>query len=62
MRHISKGYSNVKIAKILKIESKSCENAISRLLKKLEIPPDKEINQRVLITQKYFELTGRKVI
>jgi len=62
MRHISKGYSNIKIAKILKIESKSCENAISRLLKKLEIPPDKEINQRVLITQKYFELTGRKVI
>ena len=62
MRHISKGYSNIKIAKILKIESKSCENAISRLLKKLEIPPGKEINQRVLITQKYFELTGRKVI
>jgi len=62
MRHISKGYSNIKIAKILKIESKSCENAISRLLKKLEIPPDKEINQRVLITQKYFELTGRKII
>ena len=62
MRHISKGYSNVKIAKILKIEIKSCENAISRLLKKLEIPPDKEINQRVLITQKYFELSGKEVI
>ena len=59
MRHISKGYSNVKIAKILKIELKSCENAISRLLKKLDIPPDKEINQRVLITQKYFELSGK---
>ena len=62
MRHISKGYSNVKIAKILKIEIKSCENAISRLLKKLEIPPDKEVNQRVLITQKYFELSGKEVI
>jgi DNA-binding NarL/FixJ family response regulator len=62
MRHISKGYSNIKIAKILKIEQKSCENAISRLLKKLNIPPDKEVNQRVLITQKYFELSGKEVI
>ena len=62
MRHVSKGYSNIKIAKILKIEQKSCENAISRLLKKLEIPPDKEVNQRVLVTQKYFELSGKEVI
>ena len=62
MRHISKGYSNIKIAKILKIEQKSCENAISRLLKKLNIPPDKEVNQRVLVTQKYFELSGKEVI
>ena len=62
MRHISKGYSNIKIAKLLKIEQKSCENAISRLLKKLEIPPDKEVNQRVLVTQKYFELSGKEVI
>jgi DNA-binding NarL/FixJ family response regulator len=62
MRHISKGYSNIKIAKILKIEQKSCENAISRLLKKLKIPPDKEINQRVLVAQKYFELSGKEVI
>jgi len=62
MRHISKGYSNIKIARILKIEQKSCENAISRLLKKLEIPPDKEVNQRVLVTQKYFELSGKEVI
>lgn len=62
MRHISKGYSNVKIAKILKIEQKSCENAISRLLKKLEIPAGREINQRVLVTRKYFELSGKEII
>jgi DNA-binding NarL/FixJ family response regulator len=62
MRHISKGYSNVKIAKILKIEQKSCENAISRLLKKLEIPAGKDINQRVLVTRKYFELSGKEII
>jgi DNA-binding NarL/FixJ family response regulator len=62
MRHISKGYSNIKIANILKIEQKSCENAISRLMKKLNIPPDKEVNQRVLVTQKYFELSGKEVI
>jgi DNA-binding NarL/FixJ family response regulator len=62
MRHISKGYSNAKIAKILKIEQKSCENAISRLLKKLEIPAGKDINQRVLVTRKYFELSGKEII
>jgi DNA-binding NarL/FixJ family response regulator len=62
MRHISKGYSNTKIAKILKIEEKSCENAISRLMKKLEIPADKEINQRVLVTRRYFELSGKEII
>jgi len=62
MRHISKGYSNAKIAKILKIEQKSCENAISRLLKKLEIPAGKEINQRVLVTRKYFELSGKEIV
>jgi DNA-binding NarL/FixJ family response regulator len=62
MRHISKGYSNIKIAKILKIEQKSCENAISRLLKKLEIPAGKDSNQRVLVTRKYFELSGKEII
>ena len=62
MRHVSKGYSNTKIARILKIEEKSCENAISRLLKKLDISADKDSNQRVLITRKYFELSGKKII
>ena len=62
MRHISRGYSNIKIAKILKIEQKSCENAISRLLKKLEIPAGKDSNQRVLVTRKYFELSGKEII
>jgi DNA-binding NarL/FixJ family response regulator len=62
MRHISKGYSNKKIAKILKIEQKSCENAISRLFKKLEIPAGKDSNQRVLLTRKYFELSGKEII
>ena len=59
MRYISKGYSNIKIANIFKIEEKSCENAISRLLKKLGIPPDKEMNQRVLVTRKYSKLSGK---
>lgn len=62
MRHISKGYSNVKIAQILEIQPKSCENAISRLLKKLEIPVDVEVNQRVLVARKYFELSGKEII
>jgi DNA-binding NarL/FixJ family response regulator len=61
MRYVSQGYSNAKIANLLNIGEKSCENAISRLLKKLSIPADKEINQRVLITRKYFELSGKEI-
>ena len=35
MAHVAAGFSNKKIASIFKIEIKSCENAISRLAKKL---------------------------
>jgi len=36
MHHIASGYSNNKIARHFMIEVKSCENAISRLLKKTQ--------------------------
>jgi hypothetical protein len=38
---------------------KSCENAISRLSKKLGIPYEDNSNQRVLITKKYFKYSGK---
>jgi DNA-binding NarL/FixJ family response regulator len=62
MQHIASGYSNIKIARIFRIEVKSCENAISRLLKKLKIPPDSETNQRILVARKYFELSGIVIV
>ena len=62
MQHIASGYSNIKIARLFMIEVKSCENAISRLLKKLKIPADSETNQRILVARKYFELSGIVIV
>lgn len=56
---ISQGFSNKQIAETKKITIKSCENAISRLAKKLDVPRDPSINQRVTITKKYIELSGK---
>jgi len=57
---ISQGLSNMQIAEIKKITIKSCENAISRLAKKLDVPRDQSINQRVTLARIYGELSGRK--
>jgi DNA-binding NarL/FixJ family response regulator len=56
---IASGHSNVEIARKRSIVVKSCENAISRLAKKLDIPAAGESNQRVLLTRKFFELSGK---
>ena len=58
---ISSGVSNKNIAKERGISTKSCENAIARLAKKLDIPATENNNQRVLLTRKYFELSGKTV-
>jgi DNA-binding NarL/FixJ family response regulator len=58
---VAKGISNKNIAKERGISTKSCENAISRLAKKLDIPATENNNQRVLMTRKYFELSGKTV-
>jgi DNA-binding NarL/FixJ family response regulator len=58
---VAKGISNKNIAKERGITSKSCENAIARLAKKLDIPATENNNQRVLLTRKYFELSGKTV-
>jgi len=59
LRLVASGISNKNIAKERGISTKSCENAIARLAKKLDIPATENNNQRVLLTRKYFELSGK---
>ena len=59
LRLVASGISNKNIAKERGISTKSCENAIARLAKKLEIPATENNNQRVLLTRKYSELSGK---
>lgn len=56
---IAAGHSNKQVAAEKGISLKSCENAIARLAKKLEIPAAEQSNQRVLLTRKYMELSGK---
>jgi len=56
---VASGVSNKNIAKERGISTKSCENAIARLAKKLDIPATENNNQLVLMTRKYFELSGK---
>jgi DNA-binding NarL/FixJ family response regulator len=56
---VASGISNKNIAKKRGISVKSCENAIARLAKKLDVPATENNNQRVLLTRKYFELAGK---
>jgi DNA-binding NarL/FixJ family response regulator len=59
MKYVASGYSNKKITELYSMKLKSCENAISRLSKKLGIPYEDNSNQRVLITKKYFKYSGK---
>jgi DNA-binding NarL/FixJ family response regulator len=59
MKYVASGYSNKKISELYSMKLKSCENAISRLSKKLGIPYEDNSNQRVLITKKYFKYSGK---
>ena len=56
---IAGGHSNKQVAAEKGISLKSCENAIARLAKKLGIPATEQNNQRVLLTRKYMELSGK---
>jgi len=56
---IAGGHSNKQVAAEKGISLKSCENAIARRAKKLEIPAAEQSNQRVLLTRKYMELSGK---
>ncbi len=59
MRLLCEGFSNVEIAHRRFTTVKSTENAISRLAKQLDIPYSSATNQRVLISQKYRQLSGK---
>jgi DNA-binding NarL/FixJ family response regulator len=59
LKLVASGISNKNIAKERGISTKSCENAIARLAKKLKIPATEDNNQRVLLTRKYSELSGK---
>jgi DNA-binding NarL/FixJ family response regulator len=61
MRLLSKGLSNSEIANLRSVSEKSVEQSIARLVKNLNIPKGKSINQRVQISRLYFKLTGSKV-
>ena len=61
MRLLSKGLSNSEIAKLRGVTEKSVEQSIARIVKNLNIPKGKAINQRVQISRLYFKLTGSKV-
>jgi two-component system, NarL family, nitrate/nitrite response regulator NarL len=58
---ISQGLSNKQIAVEKGITVKSCENAIARLAKKLEVPRDEKINQRVTLSKMYLEFSGKSI-
>ena len=58
---ISSGFSNKQIAAKKDITIKSCENAIARLAKKLDVPHNTETNQRVLLTRRYITLSGKDI-
>lgn len=55
---IAEGLSNREIARRKGIKIKSCENAISRIAKKLNIHQSPATNQRVLLAKKFkdFEI------
>ena len=56
---IANGLSNKEIAATKNIALKSCENAIARLAKKLEVPHTTETNQRVMLVRTYFKHIGK---
>ena len=58
---ISHGLSNKQIAQEKRVTTKSCENAISRLAKKLKVPNSPETNQRVLLAKEYRKLSGKEL-
>lgn len=58
MRLIAAGHSNSEIARLRHLSISGVENAVTRLCKQLTLTSSSEKNQRVLIAQAYFQMTG----
>lgn len=58
MRMVAAGYSNSEIARRRSMTVPSVENAINRLIKTLNVKASTDQNQRVLVAQAYFQLSG----
>ena len=56
LKYISSGLSNREIARLKGVKVKSCENAISRVAKKLDIRQSPTTNQRVLLVNLFATL------
>lgn len=62
MRLVAAGYSNAEIARRLVIEEASVEKAVMRLIRQLDVKATRGENQRVMIAQAYFALSGTRVV
>lgn len=62
MRLIAAGYSNAEIARRLVIEEASVEKAVTRLIRQLDVRATRAENQRVMIAQAYFAVSGTRVV
>lgn len=62
MRLVAAGFSNAEIARRLVIEEASVEKAIMRLIRQLDVKASHEENQRVMIAQAYFALSGTRSV
>ncbi len=58
MRLVAAGYSNADIARRQWVSEAAVEKSIARLIKSLNIKAGKEHNQRVMIAQHYYQITG----
>ncbi len=59
LKYISQGLSNREIARLKGVKVKSCENAISRVAKKLDIRQSPTTNQRVLLVNLFARLENK---
>jgi len=58
MRMVAAGHSNTEIARRRSLTVPSVEKAVARLIKLLDLQATPDQNQRVMIAQVYYQLTG----
>ena len=58
MRLVAAGHSNAEIARRQSLTVPAVEKAVARLIKQLDLQASNEQNQRVMIAQTYYRLTG----